>query len=186
MTGSSLPVARRLGEVARIFLQRVVAVLGALRVGGAAAAQLVDRGVEVLRGEPGLRQCVADVRVLGERHRQQDPLDRDVAVAGLGRDLLGLVEHADGVAVERRRLGRAAAGHRRHLGDQRIDFALGGLGVAARRLDQPGGHALLVVEQRLQQMRRRDPLVMLADRNRLRRLQEPARAVGELFEVHLV
>ena len=44
-----LALARRLGEVAGIFLQRVVAVLGALRVGGAAAAQLLDRGVEVLR-----------------------------------------------------------------------------------------------------------------------------------------
>ena len=35
-----LAFARRLGEVARIFLERVVAVFGALRVGGAAAAQL--------------------------------------------------------------------------------------------------------------------------------------------------
>ena len=51
-------------------------------------------------------------------------------------------------------------------------------------LDQPRGHALLVVEQRLQQMRRRDPLVMLANRDRLRRLQEAARAVGELFKIH--
>ena len=68
--------------------------------------------------------------------------------------------------------------------DQRIDFALRGLGVAARGLDQPGGHALLVVEQRLQQMRRRDPLMMLANRDRLRRLQEAARAVGELFKIH--
>ena len=179
-----LALARRLGEVARIFLQRVVAVLGALRVGGAAAAQLVDRGVEVLRGEAGLGERAADVGVLGQRHRQQDALDRDVAVAGLLRDLLGLVEDADGVAVERRRLGRAAAGHRRDLGDQRIDFALRRLGVAARGLDQPGGHALLVVEQRLQQMRRRDPLMMLANRDRLRGLQEPARAVGELLKIH--
>ena len=63
MTGSSLPFARRLGEVARIFLERVVAVLGALRVGGAAAAQLVDRGVEVLRRQAGLGERVADVGV---------------------------------------------------------------------------------------------------------------------------
>ncbi len=41
-----LAVARRLGEVAGIFLERVVAILGRLRVGGAAAAQLVDRRVE--------------------------------------------------------------------------------------------------------------------------------------------
>ena len=84
------------------------------------------------------------------------------------------------------RLGRAAAGHRRDLRDQRIDLALRRLGVAAGGLDQPGGHALLVVEQRLQQMRRRDPLMMLANRDRLRRLQEAARAVGELFEIHSI
>ena len=61
---------------------------------------------------------------------------------------------------------------------------LRGLGVAAGRLDQPGGHALLVVEQRLQQMGRSDPLLMLADRNRLRGLEKAAGAVGELLKIH--
>ena len=60
------------------------------------------------------------------------------------------------------------------------------LGVAAGGLDQARGHALLVVEQRLQQMRRRDALMMLANRDRLRGLQEPARAVGELFKIHSI
>ena len=44
---------------------------------------------------PGLRERLADVGALGQRQRQQDALDRDVAVAGLVRDLLGLVEQAD-------------------------------------------------------------------------------------------
>ena len=44
-----LALSRRLGEVARIFLQRVVAVLGALRVGRTPAAQFVDRRIEALR-----------------------------------------------------------------------------------------------------------------------------------------
>ena len=117
-----LALARRLGQVARIFLERVVAVLGTLRVGGAAAAQLVDRGVEILRGHPRLGQRCADVAVLGQRHREQDPLDGNVTVIGLLRDLLGLVEDADGVAVERGRLRRAAAGDRGDFGDQRIGF----------------------------------------------------------------
>ena len=58
------------------------------------------------------------------------------------------------------------------------------LRVAARRLDQARGHALLVVEQRLHQMRRRDPLVMFAHRDRLRRLQEAACPIGEFLEIH--
>ncbi len=58
-------------------------------------------------------------------------------------------------------------------------------GIAAGGLDQARGHALLVVEQRLQQMRRRDPLMILAHRDRLRRLEESPGAVGEFLEIHL-
>ena len=72
------------------------------------------------------------------------------------------------------------------FGDQLVDFALGRFRVAAGRLDQARGHALLVVEQRFEQMRRCDPLMMLADRNRLRGLEESARAVGQLFEIHRI
>ena len=150
------------------------------------AAQLVDRRIEVLRSHAGLGERAADVAVLCQRHRQQDALDRDIAVAGLLRDLLRLVEDADRIAVDARCLRGAAASDRGHFGHQGVGFALRGLGVATRGVDQPSRHALLIVEQRLQQMRRRDPLVMLADRDGLRRLQEAARAIGELFEVHSV
>ena len=44
-----LAVARRLRQVARIFLQRVIGVLGRRGVGRAALAQRLDGGVEVLR-----------------------------------------------------------------------------------------------------------------------------------------
>ena len=98
-----LAVAGAGGEVARVALERVVAVLGALRVGGAPAAQLLDRGVEVLRGEAGAGERVALGRALGQREGEQDALDRDILVAGLGRDLLRLVEHAQQVAVDARR-----------------------------------------------------------------------------------
>ena len=48
-----LALARRLGQVARVFLQRVIAVLGARRVGGAALAHVVDRRVQRLRRDAG-------------------------------------------------------------------------------------------------------------------------------------
>src|SRR5438270_455615 len=179
-----LALARRLGQVARIFLQRVVAVLRALRIGGPAAAQLVDRGVQILRRHTRLGERCADVRVLGQRHGQQDALDRDIAVVRLGRDLLGLVDDADGVAVDARRRSSAAPGHCGDLRDQLVDFELCCLGIAARGLDQTRRHALLIVEQGLEQMRRRDPLMMLANRDRLRGLQEPARAVRQLLKIH--
>src|SRR5262249_59081968 len=75
------------------FLQRVIGVLGAAGVGGAALAQRVDRGVEVLRRDPGAGEGLAGLTVLLERERQQQPLDGDVAVAGLFRGLLRLVEY---------------------------------------------------------------------------------------------
>ena len=45
-----LALGRGLGEVARVFLERVVSLLGAGRIGRAALAQLVDRRVQPLRG----------------------------------------------------------------------------------------------------------------------------------------
>ena len=46
------------GQVARVFLQRVIALLGRSRVGGAALAQIVDRLVERLRRDAGLGEDV--------------------------------------------------------------------------------------------------------------------------------
>ena len=173
-----------LGEIARIALERIIAVLGGLGVRGPSAAQLVDRRIEILSGDAGLRQHPANVGILGERHGKEQALYRDILVAGLGRDLLGLIENADGVAVECRRLRRAAARDRGNLRDQHIDFAAGGLRVPARSLDQARGHALLVVEQGLQEMRRRDALMMFANRDRLGGLQEAPGAVGQFLKIH--
>src|SRR3546814_7736643 len=46
--------------------------------------------------------------------------------------------------------------------------------------------ALLVFEQRLEQMFRRNLLMVHADRDGLRRLQEALGAIGEFLEVHAV
>src|SRR3546814_2609564 len=76
--------------------------------------------------------------------------------------------------------------HRRDFGEREIGLARRLARVAARRLDQPGGHALLVFEQRLEQMFRRNLLMVHADRDGLRRLQEALGAIGEFLEVHAV
>ena len=95
-----LAVAGGLGQIAGIFLQRVIGVLGRLRVGGAALAQLLDDGIEVLRGDPRLSENFSGVAVLLKRNSEQEPLDRDEAVAGLVRDLLGVVEQPRGRGCE--------------------------------------------------------------------------------------
>ena len=120
ITGSSLPSRAACGEVAGVFLQRVIGVLGRLRVGGAALAQRLDRGVEVLRRDAGPRQDLAGLAVLLEREREQQPLDGDEAVAGLLGDLLGVVEQPRGRGRQIDLAG-AAAGHLRHLAERRLD-----------------------------------------------------------------
>ncbi len=179
-----LAVARRLGEVAGELLERVVAVLGALGVGGAAAAQLVDRGVERLGLEPGVGERLAGVG-LRDGQGEQDALDRDVGIAGLLGDLLGRSSmRIVSPSSAGRRAGAAARDHR-HLGQRLVGLAPRRLGAAAGARDQAGRHALLVLEQRLQDVDRRDPLMVHAQRDGLRRLQEAPRAIGEFFEIHV-
>ena len=50
-----LAFASRFGQVARVFLERVIAFFGAGAVGGPAFANFVDRGVQRLRADPDLR-----------------------------------------------------------------------------------------------------------------------------------
>ena len=78
-----LALAGSLSEVARIFLERVIGVLGRRTIGGAALAQRLDRGVEVLRRYPRAREDLAGFGIFFHRQRQQQALDRHKAVARL-------------------------------------------------------------------------------------------------------
>ncbi len=66
-----LAVARSLGQVAGIFLQRVIGVLGGRGVRRAALAQRLDRGIEVLRGDAALGQDRAGLAGLFQREAEQ-------------------------------------------------------------------------------------------------------------------
>ena len=92
--GIELALGCGLGEVAGVAFQRIVGLLGASRIRGAALAQLVDGGIERLWRDAGIGEDARGFRLLGHGERLQHPLDGDEAVAGFGRDLLGLVEHA--------------------------------------------------------------------------------------------
>ena len=81
-----------LGEVAGVFLQRVIGVFGARRIGRAALAQIVDRRVQRLRRHAGVGENPARLGALLHRQRDQQALDGDEGIAGLLRDLLGVVE----------------------------------------------------------------------------------------------
>ena len=89
-----LAVARRLGQVAGVFLQRVVAFLGRGAVGRAALAHRLDRGVERLPASRRRRRAPVPAGVsLASASASSSRSTVTKAVAGLLGDLLGLVEH---------------------------------------------------------------------------------------------
>ncbi len=178
-----LAVARRLGEVAGVFLQRVIGVLGRTRIGGAALAQRLDRGVEILRRDAGPFEDLARLVVLLDRQRQQQPLDGDEGIAGLLRQLFRGVEHAR----ERRidiELARPAAFHLGTLLQRRLDLGERLARAAAGAVDQAGGEPFRIVEQHLEEVLGGELLMPLAQRKRLRRLDESAGPVGVFVEIH--
>ncbi len=178
-----LSVARERGHVAGVFLQRVEVGFGVRAGDLAALADVVDRLLQRLRIGAGIAQCARRRRV-GRGDRHQQPVLRDVFVAGLGRGLLRGVQQPHQVGRDLRLAGAGTL----HLGlarQLRLDRAERRLRIAARGLDQAGGSAFLVVQQRLQQMLRRDLLVELADRDGLGSLQEAACPLGEFLNVHL-
>ena len=178
-----LAVARGLGEVAGVFLQRVILVLGARRVGGAALADVVDRRVERLRRDAGVGQNLGRLRALLHRQRQQQALDGDERVARLLGDLLGVVEQAR----RRRRhieLPSARPFDLGQLGEGGFDLGQRLAGIPARPVDQSGGQPLLVVQKHLEHVLGRELLMPLAKRQRLRGLHEAARPLGVFLQVH--
>ena len=177
-----LALARRLGQVARVFLQRVVAGFGRGGVGGAALADLVDGLVEAGRRHAGIGEDLRRRRVPLHGEREQQALDGDVGIAGLLGELLGGGEDL----CERRReidLARSAR-HFRQLGERRFRGEERVLGTPAGALDQARRHPFGIVEQHLQKMLRRELLVALAQGVGLGGLDEAARPLRVFLEIH--
>ena len=111
---------------------------------------------------PARARISASIAVLFEREREQQPLDRHEAVAGLLGDLLGLVEHT------RQAPGRdRPARRRRPRPSGRLASAASTAASASRerppeRSISPAARPFRVVEQDLQQMVRGELLVALA------------------------
>ena len=115
--GVELAGTRRLGQVAGIFLESVVAVLGRGTVGLAALAQVLDGAVQHLGVHAGSFEDAAGLGALVHRDGEQKPFDRDETVAGLLGDLLGLIEQARRAGREIE-LTRAASRHFRQFGER--------------------------------------------------------------------
>ena len=178
-----LAVARRLGQVAGVLAEGVVAFLGGRAVGGAALAHLLDRRVEALGGDAALMQRLCRRRAGRRRERLEQALGGDEAVPGLFGNVLGGITDA-------RRFGREhdVSGARAFdLGDcrkRRVDGRIDAGRIAAAGANQVRREAIGVFEQHLQQMFGCKPLVPASPRQTLGGLQESPGAVGKLLELH--
>ena len=172
-----------LGEIARIFLQGIICIFSGRIISGAALAEILDRRVESLRGDARALQNLASFSAFFHRQGKQKPLDRDIRVASLLRDLFGTVENARcrGCEIE---LPGAGALHLRQFGECEFGIAERVARAPPCPVDEAGGEPLLVVEKNLQDMFGRKLLVPFADGERLGALNEPPRPFGIFFNVH--
>ena len=178
--GVDLALFRRFGQVAGEFLQRVIAFLGGCRVGGAALADVVDRGIQFLRRDgPGIQRLLRTAGDHGQRH--EEAFDGDEAVARLFRQLLRLIQN-----LHKARIGEGLriTGNFRQFAQRQVDRLKHARRFTTGAADEVGGQPLFVIHDRLEQMFGRKPLVAFPHRDGLRGLQEPARAFRELFKVH--
>ncbi len=159
-----LALTGALGEVERVFFQRLALAFAFLRIDVAAAAHGVDRGFQRLaRQAVFARQPAGIGLVLGQA--EQDHFAGDELVAALLRFLVGQVQERGQFAPHLH--FAAGAGY---LG-QALQRALQGIGQAADvdagALQERPGAAVVLVQQGHQQVDRFDVLVVVADRQAL-------------------
>ena len=171
-------------EVARVFLQRIIGLLGTCRIGGAALADVIDDLVQRLRRDAGFGENVRGLGRLLHGQRLQQPLDGDEAVAGF----LGQIFRGGEDLGERLRQIElpVAAFDLRLRFECRLDAELDVARASAGALDQRGSKAFVVVDQDLEEMFGGELLVVARQRRGLRGLDEAADAFRIFFRDSLV
>jgi hypothetical protein len=177
-----LALAREVREVLRVFLERLVLVLGAL-IGDAAAAPHVLEGREDGRlgeteGQERLRG--SGLPVLEER--EEEVLGGDVVVLEVRGDLFGEVQqlHEDGGEA---RLG-VLAGDVRELREELRDLLRGLAGRDADALEERGHDAAFLLEEGVGEVFGRDFRMALGAGRLGGLLKDFLGLVGEAVEVH--
>ena len=144
-----LALARKVGDVAAVLLERLELGLGVLAGDVLAGTQLLVGLAHALAGDAGGLEDGAGL-VLAVRERAEQVLRGDVGVAHLGRELLGRVAHAHEVLADAHL--RRVAGDAWLTGDGLVHLRLDGRGVRAHALDDRAEVALAGAEQRLEQV----------------------------------
>ena len=182
ITGSSLPCARALGQVERVLLQRLALAFGFLRVDVCAAAHGLDRRFERLAGQAVL------ARAAGRRRTCRRPApSRNISLAmnwspRLLRFLVGQVEQVDRVAADLISPPVPSTFGRRSM--RALQRRLQRRHVDAGALQQRARAAVVLVQQRREQVLRLDVLVVVAERQALRVGQRLLEFGGQFVETH--
>ena len=181
MTGSSLPRAGGVGEVAAVLVERVVLVLG-VGVGDPLRAAHRRQGrVDPVGGDPGGAEQAVGLAALAAAQREQEVLGGDVLVLEPRHLVEGGHEHV----AERVADGRLAAAE---LLRARLELALEPRGQRLRgdleALQQRGHQAVLLAQQGEQQVLGLDPGVLHGGGRLLGGLQGLLGAFGEAIKSH--
>ena len=154
--------ARRAREVAAVLLERLVGALGIGRRDALVAANFFERGQRLLARQAGVAQKLSGRAALVQE-RQQKVLDRNVVIVQLGGLVTGLQQDPVGLARERGLL--LARVRARHVGQGRnrcVDLRTEGARIDLRLFEQGGDDALILGQQRGQDVFRLDAGIVLA------------------------
>jgi hypothetical protein len=127
-------------------------------------------------------QDLAGINVLFDHQGQQQALDSDEGVTSLLRGTFSRVEYACQFAAEIQLTG--VAGNRWNFCQSRFNGGTGAFWVATGTLYQAISHALVIIQQDFEQMDGRELLVALAQSDGLRALNEAARPLSILLDIH--
>ena len=141
------------GQVGGVLLQRLIAALGVRAGHPRAAAHLLERFAQRLRGCAVAGQKLGDVGVVTGQADQQ-VLGGDVFVVQFGGQLLGHGDGGDRLPAQLR--GRAGTTGRGQPADQAFRFGADRRRINSDRLQQRAGDAVVLGEQRHQQVRGHD------------------------------
>ena len=167
-----LAAPRGVGDVGRVFRQRLVAVLGGVAVGGAALAHVGDGRSDTRGINTGFLQDPAD-GALGLDHREEQRVDGKKAVAERFRFAFGSLKYACELDVKLKLVG-AASRHGGYRGNGLVQLSLQRIKVAAGAPDQASDGHVVVGQKPAKKMRRRDFLMVCRQRVVLRAQQRVA------------
>ena len=144
--GIHFAIARGLGQITRVFFQRVIALLRRSAVGFASGAHIIDGFVQRIGGHTPGNQRLLGGRIQRQSQGDQHAFDGDKAIASFFGDFIHRGQKTREVGRHAQLIGAALSIDFGDFAQFSIDGAQGLLGIASRRANQACRHAFLIVQ----------------------------------------